>query len=187
MQKPPAAQNPGSGKPAGYLISHELNDSFVLVNRLLKNGDDVYWLKEPVTVRAAPARAGSYVCACSRGRPGLCWKKPPPNSESRVEGVESRPSGEGYKLKPVRIGLWDQYGGSMTSGWVRWIFEQFEFPFEVVYPSALDSGNLKAKFDVLVFPSGAMPRVGLGVAAAAGADSACSSRGRPSGRIARVI
>ena len=35
------------------------------------------------------------------------------------------------KLKPVRIGLWDQYGGSMPSGWTRWIFEQCEFPFEV--------------------------------------------------------
>ena len=35
----------------------------------------------------------------------------------------------------MRIGLWDQYGGSMTSGWLRWIFEQFEFPFEVVYPA----------------------------------------------------
>ncbi len=45
------------------------------------------------------------------------------------------------KLKPVRIGLWDQYGGSMTSGWMRWIFEQFEFPFEVVYPAALDAGQ----------------------------------------------
>jgi hypothetical protein len=46
----------------------------------------------------------------------------------------------------------------MPSGWLRWIFEQFEFPFEVVYPAALDQGNLASRFDVLVFPSGAMPR-----------------------------
>ena len=39
------------------------------------------------------------------------------------------------KLKPVRIGLWDQYGGSMPSGWTRWLLEQYEFPFEVVYPA----------------------------------------------------
>ncbi len=55
------------------------------------------------------------------------------------------------KLKPVRIGLWDQYGGSMPSGWTRWLFEQYEFPFEVVYPQTLDAGNLNAKFDVLMF------------------------------------
>ena len=62
------------------------------------------------------------------------------------------------KLKPVRIALWDQYGGSMTSGWTRWILEQFEFPFEVVYPPALDRGDLTDRFDVLVLPDGAVPQ-----------------------------
>ena len=62
-----------------------------------------------------------------------------------------------YRLQPVRIGLWDQYGGSMPSGHVRWLLEQFEFPFEVVYPGTLDAGNLKAKFDVLLFPDGGIP------------------------------
>ena len=61
------------------------------------------------------------------------------------------------KLKPVRIGLWDQYGGSMPSGWTRWLFEQYEFPFEVVFPQTLDAGNLNAKYDVLVFVDGAHP------------------------------
>jgi hypothetical protein len=61
------------------------------------------------------------------------------------------------KLKPVRIGLWDQYGGSMPSGWTRWVFEQYEFPFEVVYPQMLDAGNLNAKYDVLVFVDGGIP------------------------------
>ena len=61
------------------------------------------------------------------------------------------------KLKPVRIGLWDQYGGSMPSGWVRWLFEQYEFPFDVVYPQTLDAGNLNAKFDVLLFVDGGIP------------------------------
>ena len=28
-----------------------------------------------------------------------------------------------------RIGLWDQCGGSIDSGWTRWILEQFDFPF----------------------------------------------------------
>jgi hypothetical protein len=45
----------------------------------------------------------------------------------------------------------------MPSGWTRWLFEQFEFPFEVVYPQTLDAGNLNAKFDVLVFVDGGIP------------------------------
>jgi len=50
----------------------------------------------------------------------------------------------------------------MPSGWTRWLFEQYEFPFEVVYPQMLDAGNLKSRFDVLVFPDGAMRGAGGG-------------------------
>src|SRR5262249_52097133 len=31
--------------PAGYLLSHEVNDSFIAVNRLLQGNEEVYWLK----------------------------------------------------------------------------------------------------------------------------------------------
>jgi hypothetical protein len=65
-------------------------------------------------------------------------------------------------MKTVRVGLWDQYGGSMPSGWTRWILEQFEFPFERVFAPQLDAGGLTAKYDVLIFVTGAIPGVGAG-------------------------
>jgi hypothetical protein len=58
-------------------------------------------------------------------------------------------------LKPQRIALYDQYGGLMPSGWDRWLFEQYEFPFQVVYPQTLDAGELRTKFDVIIFTDGA--------------------------------
>ena len=67
----------------------------------------------------------------------------------------------GAKLRAPRIGLWDQYGGSMESGWTRWILEQFEFPFDRVFAPELDGGNLNAKYDVLIFVDGANPRDGF--------------------------
>jgi len=76
--------------------------------------------------------------------------------------VANAPAGEALKLRPIRIGLCDQYGGSITSGWTRWLFEQYEFPFEVVYPPALDAGDLKSRFDVLVLTDGAIRRGGSG-------------------------
>ena len=42
----------------------------------------------------------------------------------------------------------------MPSGWLRWMLEQYEFPFEQVFPAVLDAGNLKANYDVIVFASG---------------------------------
>jgi hypothetical protein len=69
----------------------------------------------------------------------------------------SRPSVDVIKLHPVRIGLWDTYGGSVTSGWTRWLLEQYEFPFQVVFAKTLDAGDLASRFDVLIFPDDAIP------------------------------
>ena len=48
----------------------------------------------------------------------------------------------------------------MPSGWTRFLLEQFEFPFEVVFPQALDLGNLSSRYDVIIFPSGVGPAGG---------------------------
>ena len=71
-----------------------------------------------------------------------------------VHALAKAPAGDALKLKPIRIGLYDSYGGSMPSGWTRWLFEQYEMPFQMVYPATLDAGDLKSKFDVMVFVTG---------------------------------
>jgi hypothetical protein len=158
LQNAPPEKILGPAQPTGYLISHQQNDAFIVVNRLLKNGDEVYWLKKPATLAGRSVGAGT-IFVPARPQTRAVLQKATADLGVIVEGVTNRPAGEAFKLKPVRIGLWDQYGGSMTSGWLRWIFEQYEFPFEVVFPQTLDQGDLGTRFDVLVFPSGAMPRV----------------------------
>ena len=68
------------------------------------------------------------------------------------------------RITPARIALWDSYGGSMPSGWTRYILEQYHFPYEVIYSRNIDSGNLRSKYDVIIFVGGAIP-------AAPGAES----------------
>jgi len=152
---PPAGAVKGSGG-AGWLISHEPNNSFTLTNRLLKAGQPVFWLKDG-------AKAG----AVSFG-PGAIWVPASAQAQTVIAqsvgelgidayAVGAKPAGEALPLKPVRIGLVDVYGGSMPSGWNRWLFEQFEAPFEVVYPQRLDAGDLGKDYDVLVFADGVIP------------------------------
>ena len=69
----------------------------------------------------------------------------------------STPLAGALKLGRPRVGLADVYGGSIPSGWTRFVLEQFEFPFEVVYPKVIDAGNLSSRFDVLIFPSDVGP------------------------------
>lgn len=74
-----------------------------------------------------------------------------------VAGVDKLPK-ETKVLKPLRIALWDTYGGSMPSGWTRFLFEKYGFNFELVFAPDLDKGNLNAKYDVIVLPSNAIIR-----------------------------
>ena len=140
----------------GYLLSHQINDSFVAVNRLLKANEEVYWLKSSVSVNGKNYAPGAiYIPARSTTFPIL--QKLATDKGLTFEGVATRPAGDALRVKPTRVGLWDGYGGSMPSGWTRWLLEQFEFPFDVVFVKTLDAGNLASKFDVLIFVDGAIP------------------------------
>ena len=61
-------------------------------------------------------------------------------------------------IKPTRIALWDTYGGSMPSGWLRYILDNFNYQFEIVYAPDIDKGELEKKYDVLLLHSNAIPQ-----------------------------
>lgn len=152
QQGPPPGTISGPENPAGYLISHRMNDSFIVVNRLLKAGCDVYWLKKAVSEDPDWGVGTIWVPASSTALSIL--KQGAKELGVGAQGIASAPMGEAIKLKPIRIGLVDIYGGLMPAGWDRWLFEQYEFSYQLVYPQALDAGDLKSHFDVLVFTDG---------------------------------
>jgi hypothetical protein len=141
---------------SGFLLSHAVNDAVVATNRLLDAGHQVYWLKESLDANGKTYPEGTIYIKAQDSTQKLMEKMTKELGLS-FDGMANTPSGEALEIHPIRIGLWDRYGGSMPSGWTRWLFEQFEFPFEVVYPQALDAGQLKNKFDVLVFVTDAVP------------------------------
>jgi hypothetical protein len=148
----------GSGN-AGWLLSHQVNDAFIAVNRLLAANAEVHRLSAPLNAGGRSWPAGTFwVAPGARARPVI--ERVAAEKGLRFEAVPARPQGATSRLRPVRIALWDQYGGSMPSGWTRWLLEQFEFPFDVVYPPALDAGNLNSKYDVIIFVAGAIPGAG---------------------------
>jgi Zinc carboxypeptidase len=156
---------------AGYLTSHQVNDSFIAMNRLLKDNEEVYWIKQSFRAGGAGGKAHPAGTIFIPAKPSTQAKLQKIAAELGLnfEAVSTKPSGEALKLRPVRIALWDRYGGSMPSGWTRWLFEQFEFPFTVIYPQTLDAGDLINKFDVIVFVTGAIPaRDGAGGGRAGG-------------------
>ncbi len=158
LLKPPAGSvNDEKGrKAAGFLLSPATNDSFVAINRLLGAHEDVYRIKAPTQAGGRTFAPGAiYITVKPTTKPIL--QKLASDVGLVFDATAARPPADAVKMRSVRIGLWDRYGGAMPSGWTRWILEQYQFPFEMVYPATLDAGNLAAKFDVLVFVDGAIP------------------------------
>ena len=141
---------------AGYVLSHAVNNSVIAVNRLLKAGASVYWLTQPLSVSDTHYPAGTiWIPSSSLAQPIIT--RAAAELGLSFTAIATAPENGLLQLKPLRIGLWDEYGGSIPSGWIRWILDQYEFPYKVVYPPALDAGDLANRFDVLLFPTGAIP------------------------------
>jgi len=156
LVKPPPGKIIGAAGAAGFLLDHRVNDSIIAVNRLLASGEEVYWLKNSMLRSDKPYGAGAiYITAKPTTLPKL--QKLADELGLSFAGESQKQTGEAYRMRPLRIGLWDRYGGSMPSGWIRWLLEQYEFQFTVVYPPTLDAGDLASKFDVLIFPDGGIP------------------------------
>lgn len=94
---------------------------------------------------------------------GMCFPRDSVSADklkqlAREHGVKLTqgvlPPGRGYEVHMPRVALWDRYGGSMPSGWVRWILDQYQIPYTVVYAPDIDAG-LSGKYDVLILPSDA--------------------------------
>jgi Zinc carboxypeptidase len=164
--KPPAGIFE-AGAAAGYILDHRVNDAFVAINRLLKAGEEVLWLKTGFEAGGRSYPAGTIYVPAKPGAAAIL-ERTAKDKGLKITGLPAAPEVEAFTLKPVRIGLWDSYGGSMASGWIRWLFEQFEFPYELVFAPALDAGNLEARFDVLVFVGGSIPRVSTQATAGGG-------------------
>ena len=56
------------------------------------------------------------------------------------------------QIRQPRIALYKSWVPSMDEGWTRWLLEKFGFIYKDVSNADLQSGNLKDKFDVLIFP-----------------------------------
>ena len=127
-----------SGK--GFILSAKQNDSYTAVNDLLK--------AKLVVVR--DKKTGDF------------YVKSSPKAIEVLQKANVKITGgnEPKNKVPVsasRIALWDTYGGSMPSGWMRFIMEQYHYAVDVIYPQDIDAGQLKSKYDVILFVGGAIP------------------------------
>lgn len=141
---------------AGYVLDAKANQSYKAVNNLINGGVDVYRISH--VANGSAYSNGSFYIASNTKAKAIIDKTVAENNVPFI-AVNQKPSAL-TKIQKARIALWDTYGGSMPSGWVRLILERFDYAFDVIYPKDIDTGNLISRYDVIVFVGGAIPAVG---------------------------
>lgn len=132
-----------------YVLSAQANDSYVVANGLLKAGLQVH----------RSTQNGDFIIE------GNAKNRNELNKWVQQTGIKVSTTNSRSNTIPVkasRVALWDTYGGSMPSGWVRWIGEQYGFDISLIFAPEIDKGNLNEKYDVIVFVGGAIPGVSQG-------------------------
>ena len=144
IQKPMGNIKTATDKKA-YTISVKENDAFIVVNDLLKAGasvmKDQFSFIIPVNEKSTP------IIQKAVKEEGL-----------KIDEI-SYVTTNAKALTSLRVGLWDKYGGSMSSGWLRWILEKHHFDFTRIYAKEINEGNLNAKYDAIIFVEGAIPAI----------------------------
>jgi hypothetical protein len=131
-------------------------------------GVSVDTIEQPFTVQAA--RATSFDAPANPTSAGnvdawktvnAAWKSGQPvfrNPQTGDFRVGQGPSGF-VRLKQPRVGLYRSFIPSMDEGWTRWLLENFGFAYTSVKNPEILAGNLRSKYDVIVFPDQAANQI----------------------------
>ena len=140
-----------TGQGPVFLIDHAANNALVAVNRLLKTGYDISWLKDKTTLGGTTYGPGAIV---AWGGKDLASAVTEITKLLGIDAVATAeiPAGKFLRIRSPRTALYQPWGGNADEGWTRWVLEQFEFPFKTVHPQDLRAADAARNFDVIIFP-----------------------------------
>lgn len=141
---------------AAYVIGPESYGTFKLISQLQKANVPVFRASKSFSASAGSAQVsyapGAWVI------PSTAASQPIVEKVSKelgipVAGVDTMPSVDGERLKPnTKVGLY-KAAGNMPAGWQMWMLEQYGINHEVMKAQDF-AGDLNAKYDVIILPSG---------------------------------
>ena len=78
---------------------------------------------------------------------GTVWRDPVTGDFARTEH-----SPAWKQLRRPRIGVYKSFMPNIDEGWTRWLLDQFEFAYSSIGNKAIQAGDLRSRYDVLIFP-----------------------------------
>jgi hypothetical protein len=67
--------------------------------------------------------------------------------------LSTAPSVPSHDADVPRVAIYTSWSGTQEIGWVRFTFDKFGIPFDLIYKERVKKGNLKNDYDVIVMPT----------------------------------
>lgn len=134
-----------AGSGSTYLLSPESNNTYHAINRLFKaGGSEVSRTIASIEEGGKEFPAGTFVI---RGGDVHAL------SGLGVDFVATDHSiPRTIPLRQPRVGIYRSYVPSMNEGWMRYVLENYEFPYTTIWNKDVRAGNLNSRFDVILIP-----------------------------------
>jgi len=150
-----AEWRPATAQPArtAYVLNHEINRTFLAVNRLLRAGVPVYRSAKPLRVGDHQLSAGAFLVPANAAPVVPLAAELGIPLEPDPADLPRQQSQWGARVRAPRIALYRPWIPSMDEGWTRWILEQYGFDVTSLSNADVRAGALRDRFDVLIIPS----------------------------------
>jgi hypothetical protein len=67
--------------------------------------------------------------------------------------LQAAPSVPMHDLDLPRVAVYSTWGSTQDVGWVRYAFDRFEVPYDLIYKERVRRGDLKSSYDIVIVPN----------------------------------
>jgi hypothetical protein len=145
----PKGKITGSGK-AGLAVAHYGSNNMIAFRYALRN--------VPMRIAAKPFKAegtefpaGSFVVDNQADM--VAVRSAVERFGLTAAALSAAPDVPLHDADLPRIAMFTSWSGTQEIGWVRFTFDKFGIPYDLIYKERLQKGNLRAEYDVLVMPT----------------------------------
>jgi len=138
-----------AGEVSYYAVPATSNASAKVVNDLLRNGYEVFRTTATSKDGQRSLPAGTFLVkpASLAALAESCRKH---GVSASVVGTAGGPK---VFLKPPKVGIYRSYRGIADEGWLRYVLDEYGFPFTSVTNQRIRRGGLRTEFDTIFIPS----------------------------------
>jgi zinc carboxypeptidase len=152
LDKTPFPASSVAGAGPTWSVGPETNASFLLANRVLAAGAEVY--RVPAQARESAPVPGTWLLRAPAGTEPAAFRQTLAQAleEAHLGAATLAYRGEGLRLRRPRVGLYKPWVASMDEGWTRLLLERFGTDLKNLENPAIKAGNLRESFDAIVLP-----------------------------------